>query len=264
MTAEIQAIGVVKRYGPLLANDHVDLSVERGETHAVMGENGAGKSTLMSILYGMQSPDEGKILLRGREVRYRSALDAIAEGMGMVHQAFKLFNSLTVWENVVYGREPKRVGFLDRDAAVASVRALAGRYRLQVDPLAVVGKLSVGVRQRVEILKALYRDAENPHSRRTDGGADAPGARRAFRGHPQSHGGRAHGDFRHSQAARGHDDHGPRHRAARRQGHRPHGHEGNDGARDHPGDDRARRQSHDREGRGEPRRARAESSRGSR
>ncbi len=159
MAAELEAIGVVKRYGPLLANDHVDLSVERGETHAVMGENGAGKSTLMSILYGMQSPDEGKILLRGREVRYRSALDAIAEGMGMVHQAFKLFNSLTVWENVVYGREPKRVGFLDRDAAVASVRALAGRYRLQVDPLAVVGKLSVEVRQRVEILKALYRDA---------------------------------------------------------------------------------------------------------
>ena len=160
MAAELEAIGVVKRYGSLLANDHVDLVVERGEVHAVMGENGAGKSTLMSILYGMQAPDEGAILLRGREVRYRSALDAIAEGMGMVHQAFKLFNSLTVWENVVYGREPRRAGFIDRAAAIDKVGALAERYHLQVDPTAIVGRLSVGVRQRVEILKALYRDAQ--------------------------------------------------------------------------------------------------------
>jgi ABC-type uncharacterized transport system ATPase subunit len=159
MAAELEAIGIVKRYGLLVANDHVDLAVERGEVHAVMGENGAGKSTLMSILYGMQAPDEGRILLRGREVRYRSALDAIAEGVSMVHQAFKLFNSLTVWENVVYGREPQRAGFLDRAAAIAKVGALAKRYHLRVDPGAIVGRLSVGVRQRVEILKALYRDA---------------------------------------------------------------------------------------------------------
>ena len=159
MAAELAAIGIVKRYGSLVANDHVDLAVERGEVHAVMGENGAGKSTLMSILYGMQAPDEGRILLLGREVRYRSALDAIAEGVSMVHQAFKLFNSLTVWENVVYGREPQRAGFLDRAAAIAKVGALAQRYHLGVDPGAIVGRLSVGVRQRVEILKALYRDA---------------------------------------------------------------------------------------------------------
>jgi general nucleoside transport system ATP-binding protein len=159
MAAEIEAIGIVKRYGSLVANDHIDLAVERGEVHAVMGENGAGKSTLMSILYGMQAPDEGRILLRGREVHYRSALDAIAEGVSMVHQAFKLFNSLTVWENVVYGREPQRAGFLDRAAAIAKVGALAQRYHLRVDPGAIVGRLSVGVRQRVEILKALYRDA---------------------------------------------------------------------------------------------------------
>ena len=125
-----------------------------------MGENGAGKSTLMSILYGMQAPDEGRILLRGAEVRFRSALDAIAAGMGMVHQAFRLFNSLSVWENVVYGREPTRLGFIDRSAAVAEVGALATRFHLQVDPKAVVGRLSVGVRQRVEILKTLYRDAK--------------------------------------------------------------------------------------------------------
>ncbi|MCX5496674.1 ABC transporter ATP-binding protein [Kaistia dalseonensis] len=158
-TVELEAIGIVKRYGPLVANDHIDLSVLRGEVHAVMGENGAGKSTLMSILYGMQPPDEGSIILRGAEMHYRSALDAIGAGMGMVHQAFKLFNSLSVWENVVYGMEPTRAGLIDRKKAAADVAALAARYRLLVDPNAIVGKLSVGVRQRVEILKALYRDA---------------------------------------------------------------------------------------------------------
>ncbi len=158
--AELEARGIVKRYGPLVANDRIDLVVARGEVHAVMGENGAGKSTLMSILYGMQQPDAGEILLRGRPVAYRSALDAIAEGMGMVHQAFKLFNSLTVWENVVYGMEPSRHGLIDRRAAIARVGDIAARYGLAVDPGAVVGTLSVGVRQRVEILKALYRDAK--------------------------------------------------------------------------------------------------------
>ena len=157
---ELEAIGIVKRYGPLLANDHIDLKAARGEVHAVMGENGAGKSTLMSILYGMQAPDEGRIILRGRQVHFRSALDAIAEGMGMVHQAFRLFNSLSVWENVVYAREPTRLGFIDRPAAIAEVAALAERFHLKVDPAAIVERLSVGVRQRVEILKALYRDAK--------------------------------------------------------------------------------------------------------
>ncbi|OQP87902.1 heme ABC transporter ATP-binding protein [Rhizobium rhizosphaerae] len=156
---ELETAGIVKRFGTLVANDGIDLSVARGEVHAVMGENGAGKSTLMSILYGMQAPDEGSILLRGQEVRFRSAVDAIDHGMGMVHQAFKLFNSLTVWENVVYGREPRRGPALDRRAAIAQVAALAERFRLSVDPTARVGDLSVGVRQRVEILKALYRDA---------------------------------------------------------------------------------------------------------
>jgi simple sugar transport system ATP-binding protein len=156
---ELEAVGVVKRYGALLANDHVDLAVERGEIHAVMGENGAGKSTLMSILYGLQPPDEGRVLLRGVEAHFRSALDAIAAGMGMVHQAFKLFNSLTVWENIVYAREPRRGLFIDRAKARKSVMDLAARHGLGVDPDASVGKLSVGVRQRIEILKALYREA---------------------------------------------------------------------------------------------------------
>ncbi len=157
---ELEAAGIVKRYGVLLANDHVDLSVARGEIHAVMGENGAGKSTLMSILYGLQQPDEGRITLRGEVARFHSPLDAIAHGMGMVHQAFKLFNSLSVWENVTYGREPHRGPFIDRAAARRGVADLARRYELSVDPDAIVGRLSVGVRQRVEILKALYRKAE--------------------------------------------------------------------------------------------------------
>jgi simple sugar transport system ATP-binding protein len=156
---ELEAQGIVKRYGALLANDHVDLAVASGEIHAIMGENGAGKSTLMSILYGLQPPDQGRILLRGAEVHFRSALDAIAQGMGMVHQAFKLFNSLTVWENIVYAREPRRGPFIDRRAARDSVAELAQRHRLAVDRDATVGKLSVGVRQRIEILKSLYRDA---------------------------------------------------------------------------------------------------------
>jgi simple sugar transport system ATP-binding protein len=156
---ELEAIGIVKRYGAVLANDHIDLSVEAGEIHAVMGENGAGKSTLMSILYGLQTPDEGSILLRGVEAPFGSALDAIAAGMGMVHQAFKLFASLTVWENIVFGSEPWRGAFIDRRAARREVGELAGRHGLAVDPDATVGTLSVGVRQRVEILKALYRRA---------------------------------------------------------------------------------------------------------
>ncbi len=156
---ELEAIGIVKRYGSLLANDHIDLSAARGEVHAVMGENGAGKSTLMSILYGMQAPDEGRIILRGAEVRFRSALDAIAAGMGMVHQAFRLFNSLSVWENVVYGREPTRSGFIDRSAAVAEVGALATRFHLQVDP---------GGRRRPAFRRGppARRDSEDALSRR--------------------------------------------------------------------------------------------------
>ncbi len=156
---EIEAVGIVKRYGGLVANDGVDLSVDRGEIHGVMGENGAGKTTLMSILFGLQTPDAGEIRVRGAAVRLRSPLDAMAAGMGMVHQSFKLFASLNVWENIVYGAEPTRGLFIDRRAARERVAELAERHRLAVDPDAAVGELSVGVRQRVEILKALYRDA---------------------------------------------------------------------------------------------------------
>ncbi len=156
---EIEAVGIVKRFGGLVANDRVELSAERGEIHGVMGENGAGKTTLMSILFGLIAPDAGEIRLSGSSVKFRSPIDAMAAGMGMVHQSFKLFASLTVWENIVYGVEPRRGPFVDRRAARAKVAELAARHRLAVDPDAAVGGLSVGVRQRVEILNALYRDA---------------------------------------------------------------------------------------------------------
>ncbi|MGV9384208.1 ABC transporter ATP-binding protein [Nonomuraea sp. NPDC003707] len=156
----VELAGITKRFGPVLANDGVDLTVERGEVHAVVGENGAGKSTLMSILYGLHRPDAGEVLLDGVRVRLRSPADAIARGLGMVHQRFRLFPGLTVAENVVIGAEPARLGVLDRGSAHRSVASLADRYGLGVDPGARVGNLPVGVRQRVEILKALYRRAE--------------------------------------------------------------------------------------------------------
>jgi general nucleoside transport system ATP-binding protein len=157
--AEIAAVGIVKRYGGLVANDGVALSAERGEIHGVMGENGAGKTTLMSILFGLQAPDAGEIRVRDAPVRFRSPIDAMAAGLGMVHQSFKLFGSLTAWENIVYGAEPKRGPFIDRRAARERVAELAERHHLAVDPDARVADLSVGVRQRIEILKALHRDA---------------------------------------------------------------------------------------------------------
>jgi len=156
--AYLEMIDIVKRYPGVLANDHVELAVERGEIHAVMGENGAGKSTLMSILYGLQCPDEGYIRLAGSTLFLRSPLDAIAHGIGMVHQSFKLFESLTVWENVVFGREPRRGPFVDAAAARSQVAALAKLHGLPIDPDARVRDLPVGVRQRLEILKALHRD----------------------------------------------------------------------------------------------------------
>jgi simple sugar transport system ATP-binding protein len=157
--AFVEMIEITKRYPGVLANDRIDLSAERGEIHAVMGENGAGKSTLMAILYGLQAPDEGYIRLDGGTVFFRSPIDAIDHGVGMVHQSFKLFDSLTVWENVVYRREPRRGVFIDSAAARRQVAELAERYGLPIDPDARVANLPVGVRQRLEILKALYRRA---------------------------------------------------------------------------------------------------------
>jgi len=155
----VELRGITKRFPGTLANDCVDLTVRRGEIHALMGENGAGKSTLMSVLYGMERADAGTVRIDGRDVGFSSPSDAMAAGLGMVHQSFKLFDSLTVAENVVYAAEPRRFGLVDRAAARRRVRELAEEHGLAVDPDARVGDLPVGLRQRVEILKLLHRGA---------------------------------------------------------------------------------------------------------
>lgn len=152
---------ITKIYGNgVLANSHVDFSVEPGEIHALLGENGAGKSTLMKVLFGIEQPDDGTIEFLGKQVKIGSSDDALKMGIGMVHQHFKLVPSLTVAENIVLGKEPKKHGFLDRKKAVEITKELSERFRFDVDPTACVQDLSVGKKQKVEILKALYRDVK--------------------------------------------------------------------------------------------------------
>ena len=144
---------ITKRFPGVLANDEVDLELRAGEVHALIGENGAGKSTLMRVLYGMYPADGGRILVRGQETKIGSPRDAIANGIGMVHQHFVLVDPFTVTENVILGDEGEAI--LDMDAANEKVAALAKTYGFQVRPSAVIEDLSVGEEQRVEILKAL-------------------------------------------------------------------------------------------------------------
>ena len=152
--------GVTKRYGALVANDGIDLTVEPGQIHALLGENGAGKTTLMNVLYGLTQPDEGQILADGQPVTLRSPKDAIKAGFGMVHQHFMLVPVFTVAENVTLGAErTRRLGLLDRRSMRSEVRELSERYGLRVDPDARIEELPVGVQQRVEIIKALVREA---------------------------------------------------------------------------------------------------------
>ncbi len=156
----VELLGIVKRYGPVTALDGVDLRVAPGEVHAVVGENGAGKTTLMSVLAGVVEADAGEIRLGGERVEIGSVEDAYAHGIGMVHQHFRLFRELTVAENVVMGREPRRRGGYDHAAAEELVAELGRRHGLRIDPRARVGALSVGDQQRVEILRALHRAAD--------------------------------------------------------------------------------------------------------
>jgi general nucleoside transport system ATP-binding protein len=168
MTPALQATGITKRFPGVLANDHVDFALEKGEIHALLGENGAGKSTLMNILYGLYQPDEGEIQINGRATQITSPHDAIAQGIGMVHQHFMLVPPLTVTENIMLGQESlvaATKGFgglaaLDRRSAAARVTELSRQYGLDVDPNAYVKDLPVGAQQRVEIVKALYRAAD--------------------------------------------------------------------------------------------------------
>jgi simple sugar transport system ATP-binding protein len=192
MTPILELRGITKRFPGVLANDHIDLTLEQGEVHALLGENGAGKTTLMNILYGLYQPSEGEIYIRGQRLIVESPSDAIAAGIGMVHQHFMLIPVFTVTENVMLGAEtllferlagrfhkgllPAFVlrllaawilvlrlvtgGMLDRAAAAKRVRQISKEYELEVDPLAYMADLAVGVQQRVEIIKLLYRQAD--------------------------------------------------------------------------------------------------------
>jgi ABC-type uncharacterized transport system ATPase subunit len=153
--------GITKRFPGVVANDHVDLEVEEGEILALLGENGAGKTTLMNILYGLYHADEGEILVDGQPVSFHDPGAAIRAGLGMVHQHFMLVPVFTVTENIILGVEPtKALGWLDRRRARKRVQELSGTYGLAVPPDALIEELPVGVQQRVEILKALYREAQ--------------------------------------------------------------------------------------------------------
>jgi len=157
----LEVRGITKRFPGVLANDHVDLDVRRGEVHALLGENGAGKTTLMNIVYGLYNADEGEILLNGERVEFASARDAIRSGIGMVHQHFMLIPVMTVAENIVLANEPVRAGLLlDEAAAEKRVEEVARTFKFAVDPRARVENITVGQQQRVEIMKALYRNAD--------------------------------------------------------------------------------------------------------
>lgn len=163
----LEAKNITKKFPGVLANDHVDFDLQKGEIHALLGENGAGKSTLMNILYGLYQPDEGEVTVSGNKMQLNSSRDAIKHGIGMVHQHFMLIPVFTVTENIMLGAEtdhraaPNEAPLvkLDRKEVAQRVRDLSHQYGLDVDPEAIVGDLPVGIQQRVEIVKALYRNA---------------------------------------------------------------------------------------------------------
>src|SRR3954463_2391187 len=159
-TPVLELRGITKRFPGIVANDNVDLDLRDGEVHALLGENGAGKSTLMNILYGLYKPDEGEVFLNGKRADIDSPHAAIAAGIGMVHQHFMLIPVMTVAENIVLAAEPKKGLLLDEKAAEQRVRDLAERFKFHIDPHAKIQDITVGQQQRVEILKALYRNAD--------------------------------------------------------------------------------------------------------
>jgi simple sugar transport system ATP-binding protein len=161
MAPVLELRGITKRFPGVLANDHIDLTLEKGEIHALLGENGAGKTTLMNILYGLYQPDEGEIFVKGKKLVVHSPTDAINAGIGMVHQHFMLIPVFTVTENVMLGDEiTKAAGVLDRNTAAQRVKKISEDFQLAVHPEAYISDLPVGVQQRVEIIKLLYREAD--------------------------------------------------------------------------------------------------------
>lgn len=160
-TAVIQMKDIVKKFGDFVANDHINLTVHKGEVHAILGENGAGKSTLMNVLYGLYQPTEGTIAINGKEVVIDGPKKAIEMGIGMVHQHFMLVQPFTVTENIILGMEPMKGVRVDLKTARQKVIEISERYNMKVDPDAKIEDISVGMQQRVEILKVLYRGAQN-------------------------------------------------------------------------------------------------------
>lgn len=156
----VEMLGITKRFPGIIANDNITLQLKKGEIHALLGENGAGKSTLMSVLFGLYQPEEGEIHKDGKKVEIRNPNDANALGIGMVHQHFKLVEVFTVLDNIIMGVEPCKYGFLQKKEARQKVIELSEKYGLHVDPDAKIEDITVGMQQRTEILKMLYRDNE--------------------------------------------------------------------------------------------------------
>ena len=154
----IEMLGITKRFGALTANDGIELRVKKGEIHALLGENGAGKSTLMSILFGMYAPDQGEILIHGEKKKITDPRMATEYGIGMVHQHFQLVRNFTVLQNIILGVETVQNGLLQYEQAREKVNQLSKKYGLDIDPDALVSDISVGMQQRVEIIKMLYRE----------------------------------------------------------------------------------------------------------
>ena len=156
----VEMLNIRKEFPGIVANDNITLRLKKGEVHALLGENGAGKSTLMSILFGMYVPEQGIIKVRGKEVKISNPNVANELGIGMVHQHFKLVHNFTVTQNIILGSEPKKGLVVDVKSAAKKIEELSKKYGLNVDPYAKIEDISVGMQQRVEILKMLYRDAE--------------------------------------------------------------------------------------------------------
>lgn len=156
----IEMLGITKEFPGIIANDNITLQLKKGEIHALLGENGAGKSTLMSVLFGMYQPEKGVIKVKGKEVKIKGPLDANALGIGMVHQHFKLVHNFTVLQNIVLGIETVKGGVLRMEEARKKVVELSGKYNLFIEPDALISDITVGMQQRVEILKMLYRNNE--------------------------------------------------------------------------------------------------------
>jgi simple sugar transport system ATP-binding protein len=156
----IEMNGITKIFPGIVANDNITLQVKKGEIHALLGENGAGKSTLMNVLFGLYQPEEGEIRVKGRPVNITSPNVANDLGIGMVHQHFMLVHNFTVTENIILGNEPTKGGKINIEDAALEIKKLSEQYGLAVDPYAKIEDISVGMQQRVEILKTLYRGAE--------------------------------------------------------------------------------------------------------